>query len=133
MTSPLPLTYEDLVLVDDMDPLALQTTSDIQNLEQDVMHILDEAPGSNLDDMTRGVGLDFWLGGTAAEFDSLASTIDTQLEKDPRIQSSTTTITKATNGNGGVSYMIAIQVEVSGAVLPLGYIYTPGSGTQVAA
>lgn len=133
MSTPLPLTYPDLVFLADMTPLALETTSDLQNLEQDVMHILEETPGSNLDDLTRGVGLDYWLGGTVNDFAKVASTIDAQLEKDPRIESSTTTITTTTNGNGGTSYSISIYVEVAGSVVPLGYVYSPSNGVQVAA
>ena len=88
----LPLTYPDIVCLDDMDPFAGETTSDLQNLAQDVLHVLMEMPGSNPDDPSRGVGVDLYLGGTADAFSTLPGAIDTQLSQDDRITSSKTTI-----------------------------------------
>lgn len=44
MTQPLPLTYADWVDEDDVDPLGKETTSDLQNLIQDVIHVIEEDP-----------------------------------------------------------------------------------------
>lgn len=132
MTQPgaLPLTYTDLVCLDDMDPNAAETTSDLQNLLQDTYHVLVEDPGSNPDDPTRGVGIDNYLSGTTDQFTGLAGVIDEQLTADPRITKSTTNIQQASSGPFPI--IISIQIEVSGSVIGLQYGYaTPGGLVQV--
>ena len=132
MTTALPLTYPDLVCMDDLDPFAAETTSDLQNLQQDVYHILIEEPGSNPDDETRGVGIEGLLSGTSVDLLAAASSIDAQLEKDDRIDSSSTTITDVTQGSPqqGATYQIVVTVTVSGTVVPLSFDYG-ANGLQV--
>lgn len=132
MTQPgsLPLTYTDLVCLDDMDPNAAETTSDLQNLLQDIYHVLVEDPASNPDDPTRGVGIDNYLSGTTDQFTGLAGVIDEQLTADTRITKSTTNIQQASSGPFPI--IISIQIEVSGTVIGLQYGYaTPGGLVQV--
>lgn len=128
----LPLTYPDLVCVEDLDPFAAETMSDLENLVQDVFHILIEEPGSNPDDETRGVGIDNLLSGTAKDLIIAASSIDAQLERDDRIDSSTTTVTELNAGNdqAGAIYEITVELVVDGSVIPLSYSYG-ASGLQV--
>ncbi len=132
MSASLPLSYPDLVCTDDLDPFASETSSDLQTLEQDVLHVLDEAMGSNPDDPERGVGIYNIIGGTVDQLQQMAATIDTQLEKDDRIDSSTTTIAdvSTTDEQAGAYYLISIALIVDGSVLNLSYDLTP-SGLQV--
>jgi hypothetical protein len=44
----LPRTYAELRWVDDMDPMAAETSSDYESLTQDVFHVIKETLGSNL-------------------------------------------------------------------------------------
>ncbi len=127
-----PHSSPDLVCADDLDPFAGETTSDLQTLEQDVLHVLDEENGSNPDDPERGVGIYNMIGGTVEQLQQMAATIDTQLEKDDRIDSSTTTITdvSTTSEQAGAFYLISIEVVVDGSVIPLSYDLTP-TGLQV--
>jgi hypothetical protein len=124
-TVKLPLTIPDLLCVDDLDPNGGETTSDLQSLAQDIYHLLIEAPGSNPDDPDRGVGVEGLLGNSSANLAAAASTIDTQLRRDDRIDSSKTTLT--TNPDG--SYNLLIQVVPTGSVLPLTYGYNYANAT----
>ena len=127
MTQPLPLTYTDLVCTDDVDPMATETTSDLQNLEQDVFHVLLEALGSNLDDLTRGVNVAAALSGPSQALDRLASRIDQQLGQDDRIDTSHSTVTQASDG----SYRIEIEIAVAGTTLGLSFAFTATGGLQI--
>lgn len=124
MPNPLPLTYTDAVCTDDVDAFGNETTSDLQNLQQDVFHTLLETPGSNLDAPTRGIGVPLLLGADTSNLALIASTIDHQLQEDDRIDASDTTITQEADG----SWTIAITLQVAGTVLPLNYAYSASAG-----
>jgi hypothetical protein len=136
MMAELPLTVPDLVCTDDMDLFAGETTSDLQTLQQDVFHILIEAPGSNPDDVTRGVGIERMLSGTENQLANITQTIDAQLQKDDRIDSSKTTLTKLPPGSmlpdgtplpaGG--YAIDIEIVAGTQVLGVGFSFTADGG-----
>src|SRR5215467_3909676 len=111
----LPLTYPDIRCTDDMDPFATETASDLETLEQDVLHILLEDPGSNLDDPTRGIGVLSFLSGDQTTLAKLPSQIDHQLRNDDRIDSSITTVTQRPDG----SFLLEIEIAVSGQTLGL--------------
>ena len=132
MTQPttLPLTYTDLVCIDDADRYARETTSDLQNLEQDVLHMLIETRGSNLDDLDRGIGLEELLSGTDVNLALAVSKVDEGLARDPRIDASTTTITPDSAAAGG--YLISIEIVVGAAVLGLSFAFSAGRGITVA-
>ena len=113
--SQLPLTVPDLVLLDDLDPFANETTSDFQTLTQDIFHLLKELPGSNLDDPNRGVGIQQYLSGDAAKLANLQQTIDAQIKQDSRVTGCSTTIDQDSSGR----FTLSINVAVSNEVLPL--------------
>lgn len=125
--SQLPLTITDLVCVDDLDPGGSETTSDLQALQQDLYHILVEAFGSNPDDPNRGIGVEGLLGGTSANLQAAASSIDSQFRKDDRVEQSQTTLTYDPSAD---EYTIGVQVVPVGSLLPLalGYTYSKGQG-----
>jgi hypothetical protein len=130
----LPLTIPDLLWVDDMDLFAGETTSDLQTLQQDVYHMLIEPPASNPDDLNRGLGLARMLSGTEAQLAGITQTIDAQLQRDARIDSSQTTLTKLPPGsmlpdgtplpNGG--YSIDIEILASSQVVSVGFFAFDG-------
>lgn len=125
MTQPvLPLTYTDLVCELDADAFARETTSDFQNLQQDVSHILIETPGSNPDDPDRGIGIDELLSGTEANLRRAIAKIDSELPKDPRIDASATNIVNTDPGD----YDIDIQIVVDGQVIGLSFAYSSARG-----
>jgi hypothetical protein len=129
MTQPakLPLTYTDLVCLDDIDPSASETTSDLQNLLQDIYHVLIELPGSNPDDPTRGVGIDQYLSGTLTQLQTLPGVIDEQLTADPRITGCASSVQQT---SGPFAFTITINVEVSGSVIGLQYGWSAPGGLQ---
>lgn len=122
----LPLTYPDLLAEEDLDINAAETTSDLQTLKQDVLHILEEPPGSNIDDPDRGIGVVQLLSGSTIPLAALPGIIDGQLTKDDRIDSSQTTLTQEGDG----TFTINIQVGVGGAVVGLSYSYSAVSGLR---
>ncbi len=126
---PLPLTYTDLVCIDDMDPFAAETTSDLQNLIQDIYHVILEDPGSNMDDPERGFGLMSLLSGTVDQFLASASGIDTEVEKDPRVDSSSTVIVQT--GRADYPYQIQITIVVDGTVYGLSMLAGPSGTTAL--
>jgi hypothetical protein len=117
----LPLTYQELRWTDDMDPMAAETESDLESFEQDVLHLIDEILGSNLDDPNRGIGAVEYLSGTSLHLSAMPALIDAQLLEDARCSSSTSTLTPQADG----SYLIGVQCVVAGQVLGLSYILGP--------
>ena len=106
----------------DFDPFGRETTSDLQTLSQDVLHVLMEVLNSNLDDPNRGLGVMGYLNGTLSDLQLLPAKIDQQLLDDDRITSSETTISDVQPDG---SYLISIQIVVNGQVWPLNYNLSP--------
>lgn len=121
---PLPLTYADLVLDNDLDPFAAETTSDLQNLIQDVGHILVETLGSNPDDINRGVGIYNYLSGTVKDFQGVVGIIEKQLTTDDRIDSCNASIVQ----NSDDTFTLYINIAVDGSVIPLQYGWSLTNG-----
>jgi len=120
----LPITVPDAVCVLDLDPNGNETTSDLQTLEQDVLHVLIQTLGSNPDDPGRGVGIDQYLSGTQDDLAKLPGVIENQLEEDDRIDGCSAVLGQQADG----SWLLAIQIQVDGSVLSLQYGYVQGSG-----
>ena len=126
-----PQNFPDVVFGEDLDPFANEITSDLQGLEQDVRHLIEQVLGSNLDDVTKGVGIETKLSGTIADLMAAADEIDSQLAGDDRIDSSTTTLTQTGIGEDGEPiYLIDVEVVVAGSVQNLSFAYTPTGGLQ---
>ncbi len=124
---PLPLTYPDLACELDCNPFMTETTSDLQNLIQDVLHVLRELPGSNPDDPNRGVGVELYLGGTTDMFTKLCNTIELQLNQDSRIDSTSASATPNTDG----TFLIRIDIAVGASVIPLEFGWQNGNFTNL--
>lgn len=122
--SNLPLTYPDLVCDLDLDSFATETTSDFQNLVQDVTHILVELNGTNLDDSQKGVGIESYLSGTQLSFNGLIGVIEEQLSRDDRITGVIASIAQNTEE----TFTITIEISVSGTVLNLQYVWSAVGG-----
>jgi len=122
----LPLTYADLVCLDDMDPFASETTSDLENLWQDVYHVLLQDPASNPDDVDRGLGVVNLLSGDTSVLASLPRTAEQELLKDDRIDAVRVALSQIQPGgtlsDGTVlpagGYELLVQIQPSGVVLP---------------
>lgn len=105
------MTAPELILLEDMDLYALETTDPLVQIEQDIIHRLIETPGSNPDDPSRGLGLEDQLSGP---FDpQLARRCETECRKDQRLTSVKVEITQTDS----VSFRIDLELEVDGAVL----------------
>lgn len=98
----------DLRAWDDLDLFGRETESDLEDLEQDVFHMLIEAPGSNLDAPARGIGIEDVL---SSAFDSaVTSRIESQLRKDSRVAVATARITEVERE----SFRLDIAIEPDG-------------------
>lgn len=134
----LPLTYADLVCVDDLDPNALETSSDLESLEQDVYHVILEEPASNPDDQDRGLGVQSLLSGDAGAIATVPRLVEAELLKDERIdQVRAQLILVPTGGQfsdgtaaplGG--YELAVAYVPAGSVVPstLSFGFTASGG-----
>jgi hypothetical protein len=137
--STLPLTAPDLVCVEDMDLFAAETQSDLESLEQDILHILDEDYGSNPDDPERGIGLANLLSKPTRVLSDIVRTVEAQLRTDDRIDAVKATLTELPPGYsfpGGLTFdkggwMLELDVVASGAVTGLTYAYSPATGVLV--
>ncbi len=89
----------DLRCLDDMSLFADETTSELEELEQDVYHVLIETLGSNLDDVTRGLGLDDVLSDDEANLVSVPGLAEHQVQLDDRVVAAKATLTKDEDGN----------------------------------
>ena len=106
----------DLDCFDDLNPFATELTDPVAILIQDVYHILIERPGSNIDDVDRGIGIDEMLSGVVDP--TLATRIDAQLQKDDRIDVSQTTIEDL----GGESYRVSLRIQYDEEALNLVFV-----------
>ncbi len=111
-----PVTAPDLAvdatpggMIVDIDDLASETTSETENLYQDLGNRLVELPGSNLDfgdGNSRGIGIMTYLNAPIARLQGLSGRIDAEFVQDPRVVDSYTQFLPQPDG----SYVIASQV-----------------------
>jgi hypothetical protein len=117
----------DLVCLDDVDLFARETADPLQQLVQDVYHMLIEKPGTNLDLPTRGIDVYSALSGPVSALKILANRIDQQLPLDPRVDTSSTTIVQDAYG----TYELRIILQVDAGLLNLLFTYSPGEALFV--
>lgn len=125
MSTVLPLTYPDLVCDLDLDPFANETTSDLQNLIQDVYHLLLELSGSNLDDPTRGIGVEQYLNGRFDDLQTLMNTIELQISQDDRVKNCQATVQQLANPE---HYEIIVKIGVGDDTIGLSFDWASVSG-----
>lgn len=110
------MTALDLDCFNDLDQFAGELTDPIDVLVQDVIHMLIERPGSNLDNTDRGAGIIEALSGAVDP--TLASRIDAMLQDDDRIDVAETTI----QDQGSGAFQISISVHTNNQVLNLVFV-----------
>jgi hypothetical protein len=103
---------------DDMDEFGRELNDPLAELEQDVVHMLLEAFGSNPDVPTRGGGLVAALSGSAARIPAIRTHIESALQDDLRVASATVDI-QATDTAG--KYSVAIGITTSADALDLAF------------
>jgi hypothetical protein len=107
----------------DMDVVATETISELQNLQQDLTNRLTEVPGSNLDfgsPNARGVGIMNYLSGTTEQLAGLPACIDAEFVQDPRVTGSQTSLVQQADG----SYLISTQLTTVAGVFGLAWGWT---------
>lgn len=117
MTTTLARTYQEIRWADDMDPNGAETDSDLESLEQDVLHLIVQRVGSNLADPTKGAGALDYLSGPASRLERLPAVLDAQLAAVTRIASSRSTLTVETDG----TYRLDVEIAVGPAVLAIAF------------
>lgn len=107
----------------DIDDIATETQSEIENLVQDLTNRLIELPGSNLDfgdPNNRGIGIMSYLNAPTTRLVGLPGRIDAEYEQDPRVIASATTIAQQADG----STLISTQVQTAAGVFGLGWAWS---------
>jgi hypothetical protein len=127
MTQPLPRTYQEARWLDDLDPSGAETASDLESLQQDVLHIIEETLGSNLADPDKGIGAQNYLSGSAGQLLAMPSKIDEQLGHVSRITNSRTSVSQQSDG----SYLVAIVAAIQGSIVSFNFTLGP-NGLSVA-
>jgi hypothetical protein len=97
-----------------MSLFADETESELEELEQDVYHVLIETLGSNLDDVTRGLGLDDVLSDDEANLASVPGLAEHQVQLDDRVVAAKATLTQDEDGNPRLEVQIQPTDETLG-------------------
>lgn len=143
-TGQFPLTAPDIAVsgspsnpsaggIVDSDSLMTETTSEFQNLQQDLTNRLTELPGSNLDfgsPNSRGVGIMTFLSGS--NIGALPARIDAEFIQDPRVTASQTTLTQLPTIDGqGASYRIDTQLVTVAGVFGFAWSWSQAGVTAI--
>jgi hypothetical protein len=117
-------TYQEIRWTDDMDASAAETDSDLESLQQDVLHILMEVLGTNIADQDKGLGLLTLLSGPSTILLASGPLCDAQLSRVSRLSSSHTTITATSDPTQqpGVSYVINVSCQVQSDIINLQFV-----------
>ena len=126
MSLALPKTYKTVRWSADLDAGGVDTASDLESLEQDVLHILQETLGSNLADPDKGCGAQDYLSGTLGQLQQLPGLIDAQLGDVTRITSSQSTLLPQLPDG---SWVVQVNIVVAGSVYELQFAIGPGGVT----
>lgn len=90
----------DLRCLDDMSLFADECANELEELEQDVYHVLIQESGSNLDDPTRGLGLDDLLSSDDSVLEGIAPRAEVEVaQRDDRIVSVAAQLVRDENGD----------------------------------
>jgi hypothetical protein len=122
----------DALCMNDLDPYGRELNAPLDELYQDLVHRLFETPGSNIDDVDRGIGIENMLSGG---FDASVSggpagivsrRIETDFRKDNRVKDVRADVVQRDDG----VYEIAIQVVANETVLGI-TLEADGTGVRV--
>lgn len=103
----------DVLCYDDLDLSGTDIDDPLVELEQDLVHRALEAPGSNIDDQERGLGLRDRLSGL--EDPTIAQQTDAEFMKDDRVTTSRTAIAETQPGE----YALESEIQVNGKTLKI--------------
>jgi hypothetical protein len=108
----------DALCLDDLDPYGREINDPLRELYSDLYHRLLEAPGSNIDDPDRGVGLFSLL---SAGFDPatgpsqlVKNPIEADFRKDGRVQAVSASAALSADGTIAVSIQVVANFGVLG-------------------
>jgi hypothetical protein len=110
----------DALCLDDLDANGGELDDPLAELYQDLYHRLIEAPGSNLDDPSRGYGIEGRLsaaGRKDAVGPSIKHGIESELCKDVRVHNARATVTSPADGEYRVEIEIVADEGLLGIVL----------------
>lgn len=118
----------DALCFDDLDLFGRELDDPIEELRQDQYHRLIEPPGSNIDDVGRGLGVDEMLSGV---FDpTVCRKIENELRKDNRVAAVVAEFTEADRATG--TFAIDIRSELDGQALGLTLVADGQGGVKPA-
>lgn len=127
MADAFPTNFPD-VLCDatgDLDLYARECPNDYVGLQQDVLHLENQAAGSNLDDATKGVDVPAMLSGTLGALQAGAAELEEQLHQDDRIEAASVNVIQNTAGTPAAAtspYTLDVQIQPGASVLPPGTV-----------
>ncbi len=104
----------ELRCLEDMSAFADECVDDLEEIEQDVYHVLVERTGTNLDDLERGLAVDDMLSDSTTVLDGLPTKTEAELGKDDRISAVACKLTTDADGNPRLEVTIQPTDEVLG-------------------
>jgi hypothetical protein len=108
----------ELLWTTDLDLFGAETQSDGDELIQDVLHVIEQDLGSNLDDLTRGLGVANILNKQVPS--GLTVAASTEIAKDDRVQRCDATIAVDDQGNQTLNLTIYVLDDVLNLPVPIG-------------
>lgn len=111
----------DALCFDDLDEFGRELDDPIGELEQDIVHMLFESYGSNVDARERSVGLEDALSGPVNP--GLKRYIEKKLSDDPRVIGAQATITQLDDG----TVRIDLKIQANESELGISLVFD-GSG-----
>lgn len=126
MSNAFPQNFPDVMCdqdTGDLDLYARECPNDYVGLQQDVLHLENQATGSNLDDQTKGVDVQAKLSGTLKDLQTAAGELEEQLGQDDRIDTSSVNVIPNPGTSGpSTTYTLDVQVQPGASVLPPGAV-----------
>jgi hypothetical protein len=105
----------DLLCFDDLNEFALEIEDPIEILIQDIVHMLLESYGSNVDSSYRSIGLDDYLSGQPDP--SMKTLIENKLLKDARISAAEVELNESETGVYDIDMKIVVDEQEIGISL----------------
>ena len=102
----------------DLDIGGAETADDLEEYEQDILHVLEQDVGSNPDDLTRGLGLANVLSKIADA--SYGPKAEKLIGEDDRTQNVQATIVVAADGTVSLDLAIATNDRILNTSIPFG-------------
>lgn len=118
----------DVLCYDDLDEFGRDIDDPLVELEQDIVHMLFEAYGSNCDAPDRSLALIQALSGPQNQ--GLRHFLETRLAEDPRIGAVEVSLTPTSGTDPRVRIRIDLRIQVNEAAFDMAVVVDPNGSVR---